>query len=44
MPSYRIDDYYGNPDRTRDGFKKAAETVVKALLDDMQDKVGPVGK
>jgi hypothetical protein len=32
LPAYQIDDYYANPERTREQFVKAAGLVVKELL------------
>jgi hypothetical protein len=42
IPSYKIDDYYSNPARTQEGFKKAAEIVAKGLLSKMGEKLEDV--
>jgi hypothetical protein len=39
-PSYRFDDYFADASRTRDAFKKAAESVVKELL----ESIGAAGQ
>jgi hypothetical protein len=42
MPAYTTFEYYGNPARAQEGFRRAAEIVVKGLLTDMSQKMGYV--